>query len=105
MLPGMGNLRELAAQKPDEGQLNRIEAIIGSMTPEERRRADVINGSRRKRIARGQRHDGRGSQPAAEAVRADAEDAEAWSAQMQGEHIGAAEDAGRTRDAARAPIG
>ncbi len=53
MLPGMGNLRELAANKPDEGQLNRIEAIIGSMTPQERRRHDVINGSRRKRIARG----------------------------------------------------
>ena len=53
MLPGMGNLRELTAQKPDEGQLNRIEAIIGSMTAQERRRHDVINGSRRKRIARG----------------------------------------------------
>jgi len=53
MLPGMGNLKELAAQKPDEGQLNRVEAIINSMTPHERRRHDVINGSRRKRIARG----------------------------------------------------
>jgi signal recognition particle subunit SRP54 len=53
MLPGMGNLKELAAQKPDERQLNRVEAIINSMTPHERRRHDVINGSRRKRIARG----------------------------------------------------
>ncbi len=53
MLPGMGTLKELAAQKPDEGQLNRVEAIINSMTPHERRRHDVINGSRRKRIARG----------------------------------------------------
>jgi signal recognition particle subunit SRP54 len=53
MLPGMGNLKQLAAQKPDEGQLNRVEAIINSMTPLERRRHDVINGSRRKRIARG----------------------------------------------------
>jgi signal recognition particle subunit SRP54 len=53
MLPGMGNLKQLADQKPDEKQLNRVEAIIGSMTPEERRRHDVINGSRRKRIARG----------------------------------------------------
>jgi len=53
MLPGMGNLKQLAAQKPDEGQLNRVEAIINSMTPYERRRHDVINGSRRKRIARG----------------------------------------------------
>ena len=53
MLPGMGNLKQLAAQKPDEGQLNRVEAIINSMTPQERRRHDLINGSRRKRIARG----------------------------------------------------
>ena len=53
MLPGMGNLKQLADQKPDEKQLNRVEAIIGSMTSEERRRHDLINGSRRKRIARG----------------------------------------------------
>ncbi len=53
MLPGMGNLKQLADQKPDEKQLNRIEAIIGSMTAAERRRHDLINGSRRKRIARG----------------------------------------------------
>ena len=53
MLPGMGNLKQLTDQKPDEKQLNRVEAIIGSMTPDERRRHDLINGSRRKRIARG----------------------------------------------------
>jgi signal recognition particle subunit SRP54 len=53
MLPGMGNLKQLADQKPDEKQLNRVEAIIGSMTSQERRRHDLINGSRRKRIARG----------------------------------------------------
>ncbi len=53
MLPGMGNLKQLADQKPDDRQLNRVEAIIGSMTPHERRRHDLINGSRRKRIARG----------------------------------------------------
>src|ERR671917_18047 len=53
MLPGMGNLKQLAQNKPDERQLRRIEAIIGSMTPEERKHADVIDGSRRKRIARG----------------------------------------------------
>jgi signal recognition particle subunit SRP54 len=53
MLPGLGNLKQLADQKPDERQLNRVEAIINSMTPLERRRHDVINGSRRKRIARG----------------------------------------------------
>jgi len=53
MLPGMGNLKALADNKPDEKQVSRIEAIIGSMTPEERRKQHIINGSRRKRIARG----------------------------------------------------
>jgi signal recognition particle subunit SRP54 len=53
MLPGMGNLKALADNKPDETQLSRIEAIISSMTPEERRKQHIINGSRRKRIARG----------------------------------------------------
>jgi signal recognition particle subunit SRP54 len=53
MLPGMGNIKALADQKPDEKQISRIEAIISSMTPEERRKQHIINGSRRKRIARG----------------------------------------------------
>ncbi len=53
MLPGIGSLKGMAAQKPDEKQLARIEAIISSMTPEERRKQHIINGSRRKRIARG----------------------------------------------------
>jgi signal recognition particle subunit SRP54 len=53
MLPGMGNVKQLADQKPDERQLRRIEAVINSMTPEERKHAEVIDGSRRKRIARG----------------------------------------------------
>ena len=53
MLPGMGNLKALAENKPDEKQINRVEAIISSMTPEERRKHQIINGSRRKRIARG----------------------------------------------------
>jgi signal recognition particle subunit SRP54 len=53
MLPGMGNIKALAEQKPDEGQISRVEAIINSMTPEERRKQHIINGSRRKRIARG----------------------------------------------------
>jgi signal recognition particle subunit SRP54 len=53
MLPGMGNLKGLADQKPDERQLRRVEAIISSMTPEERKYAEIIDGSRRKRIARG----------------------------------------------------
>ena len=53
MLPGMGSIKGLAEAKPDEGQLSRIDAIIGSMTPAERRKQNIINGSRRKRIARG----------------------------------------------------
>jgi signal recognition particle subunit SRP54 len=53
MLPGMANVKGLAENKPDEKQMGRIEAIIGSMTPEERRKQHIINGSRRKRIARG----------------------------------------------------
>ena len=52
MLPGMGNLKQLAQNKPDDKQIGRVEAIISSMTPDERRRSDIINGSRRKRIAR-----------------------------------------------------
>jgi signal recognition particle subunit SRP54 len=53
LLPGMGQLKALGDAKPDERQLRRIEAIINSMTPEERDHAEVIDGSRRKRIARG----------------------------------------------------
>jgi signal recognition particle subunit SRP54 len=53
MLPGMGNIKALAENKPDEGQIERVEAIINSMTPDERRKQHIINGSRRKRIAKG----------------------------------------------------
>jgi len=53
MIPGLGNLKQLAENKPDEKQMGRVEAIICSMTPEERRNDRVINGSRRKRIAKG----------------------------------------------------
>src|SRR6185503_16752606 len=53
MIPGMGNLKALGEEKPDEKQLSRVEAIISSMTAEERRKQHIISGSRRKRIARG----------------------------------------------------
>lgn len=53
MLPGMGQLKQLKKMKPDEKELVRVEAIINSMTPEERHNHKLINGSRRKRIARG----------------------------------------------------
>ena len=52
MLPGMsGGMLDKA--KVDDGQMNRTEAIINSMTMLERRKPEVINGSRRKRIAKG----------------------------------------------------
>jgi signal recognition particle subunit SRP54 len=53
MLPGMGQLKDLKKIKPQEGELKKVEAIINSMTQAERRNYKVINGSRRKRIARG----------------------------------------------------
>jgi signal recognition particle subunit SRP54 len=53
MLPGMGNLKAMAGAAPDEKQMTRVEGIINSMTPEERRKQHIINGSRRKRIAKG----------------------------------------------------
>jgi signal recognition particle subunit SRP54 len=53
MLPGMGSIKALAENKPDEKQITRVEAIINSMTPDERRKQHIINGSRRKRIAKG----------------------------------------------------
>ena len=53
LIPGLGDLKEMAANKPDEKQMGRIEAIISSMTPDERRNDKIINGSRRKRIASG----------------------------------------------------
>jgi signal recognition particle subunit SRP54 len=53
MLPKSGPLRGLDAANVDESGLKRVEAIIDSMTPLERRRPDVLNGSRKKRIATG----------------------------------------------------
>jgi signal recognition particle subunit SRP54 len=53
MLPGMGKLKQLGHLQPDERELVRTEAIINSMTPEERRKHSIINASRRKRIAKG----------------------------------------------------
>ncbi len=51
MIPGLG--ARLKGAQVDEGELKRIEAMIGSMTPGERRHPDTIDGSRRRRIARG----------------------------------------------------
>lgn len=54
MLPGMGNIsQKLKDANVDEKELDRVEAIIRSMTLAERRNPNIINGSRRKRIATG----------------------------------------------------
>ena len=53
MLPGMGNIKKLKKLKPEEKELVKVEAIINSMTKEERRKYKIINGSRRRRIAKG----------------------------------------------------
>jgi signal recognition particle subunit SRP54 len=53
MLPGMGALKQLKNADVDERELDRVEAIILSMTPRERANPGLINGSRRKRIAAG----------------------------------------------------
>ena len=56
MIPGIGGaMKELKAQKEqvDEKQMARVEAIINSMTAKERRNHQIINGQRRKRIAKG----------------------------------------------------
>ena len=76
MIPGFQGAA-LKNVKVDERELDRIEAIILSMTPLERRRPDLIKGSRRLRIARGLGHDGPARQPARQAVRPDAEAHEA----------------------------
>jgi len=52
MLPGLGG-QQLSKMKVDEREFDRIQAIILSMTPDERRRPEIIKGSRRIRIARG----------------------------------------------------
>ncbi|HET9455914.1 MAG TPA: signal recognition particle protein, partial [Candidatus Limnocylindrales bacterium] len=53
MIPGMGGMAREAQDAVDRGDLRRVEAIIRSMTPRERRDPSVINGSRRRRIAAG----------------------------------------------------
>ena len=52
MMPGMGQMRE-ALETFDEREVDRIEAIVCSMTPAERRDLSILNGSRRSRIAKG----------------------------------------------------
>jgi len=53
LLPNVGIFKDAAKARVDEKELVHIEAIIDSMTPQERRNHEIINGRRRKRIARG----------------------------------------------------
>ena len=53
MLPGVPGMKELKNVQVDDRQLDRIEAMIFSMTRQERRHPDIIDGSRRRRIAAG----------------------------------------------------
>jgi len=53
MIPGLGKMKALKGVTPDESELVRITAIIDSMTKGERLNYQIIDGSRRKRIARG----------------------------------------------------
>ena len=53
MMPKVGMLKELKDVKVDEKEINHVVAIIDSMTPHERENHMIINGSRRRRIAKG----------------------------------------------------
>jgi len=53
MLPGVAGMKQLKNVQVDDKALDRIEAMIFSMTPQERRHPDLIDGPRRQRIARG----------------------------------------------------
>jgi signal recognition particle subunit SRP54 len=53
MLPGMNQLKGMKNFKVDEKQMARVEAIVKSMTKEEKRKPEILNASRRKRIAAG----------------------------------------------------
>lgn len=53
MLPGMGNLKKMPGLEVNDKEMKRVEAIILSMTKKERRNPQIIDGSRRRRIAKG----------------------------------------------------
>ena len=52
-MPGMGNLTPEVKDQVNDKEIRRLEAIINSMTPQERRKPDIIKGSRKRRIANG----------------------------------------------------
>jgi signal recognition particle subunit SRP54 len=53
MIPGFGKIKQLKNFDADSSELKRIEAIICSMTPKERRNISIFNASRRRRVAKG----------------------------------------------------
>jgi len=53
MIPGLSNIARRLPEGTDEKQLKKVEAIVFSMTPQERQHPEIIDGSRRRRIARG----------------------------------------------------
>ena len=53
MMPGMGGMSQMLEEKGAQSQFGRMEAMINSMTPQERRNPDVLNGSRKRRITQG----------------------------------------------------
>ncbi len=53
MLPGLSSIARRTSVEIDDNKLIKVEAIILSMTPHERRNPNIIDGSRRRRIARG----------------------------------------------------
>ena len=53
MMPGMGKMKDMKNLKVDEKQIDRVEAIVKSMTKDEKRKPEILNHSRRKRIAAG----------------------------------------------------
>jgi hypothetical protein len=76
MIPGV-NHKLLKQAKVDPKRIRHVEAIILSMTPQERRRPDILNGSRPAADREGVRPHGAGGEPSARAVQADAEADEA----------------------------
>ncbi|GIW49563.1 MAG: hypothetical protein KatS3mg080_0174 [Anoxybacillus sp.] len=65
MLPGANKVKGLNNLQIDEKQISRVEAIIRSMTKEEKMNPDIINSSRKKRIAKGSGTNGTRRQPLA----------------------------------------
>ena len=53
MIPGMSSVAKKLPEGMDEKQMKKVEAIVRSMTKEERQHPDIIDGSRRRRIAKG----------------------------------------------------